>query len=167
MSEIDARKMACPAPVLMVREAVENQHPAVIQVIVDNDAARQNVSRFLQSRSYTVQTEARDSEFKVTGRRGEEASDQPRDQGVRGEKPDARQKIMVMIATDRIGYGDAELGRKLMVNFIKTLKEMGADLWRLVMVNNGVKLAVAGSEVIDDLKTLRKMAFPFWSAAPA
>ena len=41
-----------------------------------------------------------------------------------------------------------------MVNFLRTLKEMGPDLWRLVFVNNGVKLAVDGSEVVGDLKTL-------------
>ena len=59
---------------------------------------------------------------------------------------------MVMCATDRIGFGDETLGQKLMVNFIRTLKEMGPELWRLVLVNNGVKLAVAGSPVLEDLK---------------
>jgi selenium metabolism protein YedF len=41
-----------------------------------------------------------------------------------------------------------------MVNFIRTLKEMGPDLWRLVFVNNGVKLAIRDSEVLPDLKEL-------------
>ena len=63
-------------------------------------------------------------------------------------------KILVMIATDRVGYGDDELGLKLMTSFIKTLKEMGPDLWRLVFVNNGVKLTVKGSEVLEPLKEL-------------
>jgi selenium metabolism protein YedF len=39
-----------------------------------------------------------------------------------------------------------------MVNFLRTLKEMGDELWRLVFVNNGVKLTIEGSEVLDDLK---------------
>jgi selenium metabolism protein YedF len=59
---------------------------------------------------------------------------------------------MVMCATDRMGFGDDELGLKLMVNFLRTLKEMGPDLWRLVFVNNGVKLTIDGSEVLADLK---------------
>ena len=50
-----------------------------------------------------------------------------------------------------MGYGDDELGLKLMVNYIRTLKEMGPDLWRLVFINNGVKLTVDGSEVLKDL----------------
>jgi selenium metabolism protein YedF len=59
---------------------------------------------------------------------------------------------MVMCATDRIGYGDDVLGLKLMINFLRTLKEMGDELWRLVFVNNGVKLTIEGSEVLEDLK---------------
>ena len=63
-----------------------------------------------------------------------------------------RCKIMVMIATDRMGYGDDVLGAKLMINFIKTLAEMGDELWRLVFVNNGVKLTIDGSPVLDVLQ---------------
>jgi len=44
----------------------------------------------------------------------------------------------------------------LMINLIRTLKEMGPDLWRLVLVNNGVKLAIEGSEVLEDLKSLEQ-----------
>jgi len=63
---------------------------------------------------------------------------------------------MVMCATDRIGFGDDELGLALMVNFLRTLKEMGDELWRLVFVNNGVKLTIDGSEVLEDLKKYEK-----------
>jgi len=59
---------------------------------------------------------------------------------------------MVMCATDRMGFGDDELGLKLMINFLRTLKEMGNELWRLIFVNNGVKLTIVGSEVLDDLR---------------
>jgi selenium metabolism protein YedF len=61
---------------------------------------------------------------------------------------------MVMIATDRIGFGDDELGIKLMISFVKTLKEMGSELWRLVFVNNGVKLTITGAEVLEDIRSL-------------
>jgi selenium metabolism protein YedF len=61
-----------------------------------------------------------------------------------------------MCATDRIGFGDNELGLKLMVNFLRTLKEMGDELWRLVFVNNGVKLTINGSVVLADLREYEK-----------
>lgn len=62
-------------------------------------------------------------------------------------------RIMVVCTTDRLGFGDNELGSKLMINFLRTLKEMGDDLWRLVFVNNGVKFTIEGSEVLEDLQT--------------
>jgi len=57
-----------------------------------------------------------------------------------------------MCAGDRIGFGDDALGLALMVNFLRTLKEMGDELWRLVFLNNGVKLTIDGSEVLRDLQ---------------
>ena len=63
---------------------------------------------------------------------------------------------MVMVATDRMGFGDDELGLKLLANFIKTLNEMGSELWRLVFVNNGVKLTIGGSPVLEDLQGYEK-----------
>ena len=73
-----------------------------------------------------------------------------------GPEPAPGQKILVLIGTDRLGTGDDNLGRKLLVNFLGTLKEMGPELWGLVLVNAGVKLAVAGSEVLGSLQELEK-----------
>jgi selenium metabolism protein YedF len=64
------------------------------------------------------------------------------------------QKILVLLATDSLGKGDDELGRKIVINFIRTVKEMGDNLWRLVLLNGGVKLAVEGSEVLPQLQEL-------------
>ena len=64
------------------------------------------------------------------------------------------QKILVLVAADSLGKGDDELGRKIVINFIRTVKEMGDDLWRLVLLNSGVKLAVEGSEVLPQLQEL-------------
>jgi len=55
-----------------------------------------------------------------------------------------------------MGHGDDELGLKLMVSFLKTLKEMGGELWRLVFVNNGVKMTISDSEVLPVLEELEK-----------
>ena len=63
-------------------------------------------------------------------------------------------KTLVLLATDSLGKGDEELGRKIVINFIRTVKEMGDDLWRLVLLNSGVKLAVEGSEVLPQLQEL-------------
>ena len=63
-------------------------------------------------------------------------------------------KTLVLLATDSLGKGDEELGRKIVINFIRTVKEMGDNLWRLVLLNGGVKLAVEGSEALPQLQEL-------------
>jgi len=53
-----------------------------------------------------------------------------------------------------MGHGDDGLGDMLMFNFIKTLKEMGPDLWRVAFVNSGVSFTAEGSEAVPLLKEL-------------
>ncbi|MBW2013087.1 MAG: sulfurtransferase-like selenium metabolism protein YedF [Deltaproteobacteria bacterium] len=153
MKEIDARGLACPAPVLQTKAAIEEMNPNVIKVIVDNEASKQNVSRFLKSQHFDTDEQKDGNDFYVIGTR--EAGISSKDSTRERVKTDTK-KIMVMIATDRMGYGDDELGLKLMISYIKTLKEMGPELWRLVFVNNGVKLTIEGSEVLPVLKAYDK-----------
>lgn len=152
--ELDCRGLACPAPVLQTKQKIEKENLSEIKIIVDNQAAKENVSRFLGSQKFKVAVEQSGTDYYVTGKRGTGAavSEPPA-----APQPDTeKRKIMVMIATDRMGYGDDVLGKLLLVNFIKTLAEMGEELWRLVFVNNGVKLTIGGSEVLDVLKTYEK-----------
>jgi len=151
---LDCRGLACPAPVLQTKELIEKEHPGVIRVTVDNEASKQNVTRFLESQKFQVSVEAEGADFYVIGNRDEVG--EPHDMPVAEEPETDKKKIMVMIATDRMGYGDDELGLKLMVNFINTLKEMGDELWRLVLVNNGVKLTIGKSEVLPVLRDYEK-----------
>ena len=147
MKEIDARGLACPAPVLQTRTEIETNNLTEVSVVVDNPAAEQNVVRFLRSRGFDAKTERREDVFRIIGVRGSEAPAH-----TSTDRKNERTKIMVVCASDRMGFGDDILGQKLMINFLRTLKEMGDELWRLVFVNNGVKLTIDGSEVLDDLK---------------
>ena len=153
MKEIDARGLACPAPVLQTKAAIEEMNPDLIKVIVDNEASKQNVSRFLKSQNFDTEEQKDGNDFYVIGKRDTGISS--KDSSQEKVKPDTK-KIMVMLATDRLGYGDDELGLKLMISDIKTLEEMGPELWRLVFVNNGVKLTIEGSEVLPVLKAYEK-----------
>jgi selenium metabolism protein YedF len=153
MKEIDARGLACPAPVLQTKAALQDEKPAGVTVLTDNPASQQNVQRFLESQGFQTVLERRGPDYLVVGSCGPEPQNRVRSSPRPKPTIDA-QKVMVMCATDRIGFGDDDLGLKLMANFLRTLKEMGPDLWRLVFVNNGVKLTVDGSEVVVDLKAL-------------
>ena len=149
---LDARGLACPAPVLMAKDAVEKDHLDVVEVIVDNEAARENVARFLGSQQFSVSSWQDEEDYKIVGQRhGHQPEDRSELKGAPRRATDQKQKIMILLATDRLGFGDDELGKKLIISFMKTIKEMGDELWRLVLVNNGVKLTIDGSPVLEDL----------------
>ena len=153
MKEVDARGLSCPAPVLQTKAILEQEPLDTIKVIVDNAASQQNVDRFLKSQGFETALAKEGEDFTIVGKGG--AKSTPQMDPAPASKSGVQQ-IMVMCTTDRMGFGDDELGLKLMTNFIRTLKEMGPDLWRLVLVNNGVKLAIEGSAVLPELQAYEK-----------
>jgi selenium metabolism protein YedF len=154
MKEIDARGLACPAPVLQTKATLQEEKAGDVRVVVDNAASQQNVQRFLDSQGFQTTLEQNGDDYLVIGTCVSEPGEQP--QLFAERHAEDRKKIMVMCATDRIGFGDDALGLKLMVNFLRTLKEMGDELWRLVFVNNGVKLTIDSAEVLGDLREYEK-----------
>lgn len=58
MKRVDTCGMSCPQPVLMTKKATDNDEKN-IEIVVDNNTAKNNVQRFLKSRNYkvTVKTE--------------------------------------------------------------------------------------------------------------
>ncbi len=150
---IDCRGLACPAPVLRAKETVEQEQVDRLVMLVDNEAAKENVSRFLSRAGYTVWEEETAGALAVVGDRRAGMS-KPAAAPVATAPAAADAKIMVMVGTDRLGKGDDFLGGRLMVNFIGTLKEMGPSLWTLVFLNAGVKLACTGSEVLPIVQEL-------------
>ena len=154
--EIDCRKLDCPAPVLQTKKLLETKALNRVRILVDNDAAVENVSRFLSFHGFEVSVDSDGISSAVEGIK--DAADAKIIETASAPKKtkdlESTQKIMVMISTTQMGKGDDELGEKLMINFIKTLKEMGEDLWRLVFVNCGVKLSTIDSAVLEELKAL-------------
>jgi selenium metabolism protein YedF len=155
MQELDCRKLDCPAPVLNTKNLLEANALNHVRILVDNDAAVENVSRFLSFHGFEVSVDSDGISSAVEGRK--DAADAkiisapvPRETNPLGSS----QKIMVMISATQLGRGDEALGEKLMINFIKTLKEMGEDLWQMVFVNHGVKLATSDSAVLEELRAL-------------
>jgi len=148
--EINTKGLACPVPVLKTKEAVEKNNPKEIVILVDNEAAKQNVSRFLTSRGYSITTEEKEGEIRITGILESEAC---MPHSFVKEEEGKKTKTLLLITNDKIGHGDDLLGTKLMQNFINTLKEM-EGLWRIVFMNNGVKLTISDSPVLSALKEL-------------
>ncbi|MCF8030803.1 MAG: sulfurtransferase-like selenium metabolism protein YedF [Desulfohalobiaceae bacterium] len=163
-AELDCTGLACPQPVMRCKDLLQKEKPAGLRVVVDNQPARDNVSRFLKSQGYALEEVAeKEGAFLITARRSSEGVGVgPRDSGTGPEpeevcavpEPNGRSGgQLVFITSDGIGRGDEELGSKLMKNFIRTLPEMGG-LWRIILINAGVRLAVKDSGLLPELQNL-------------
>ncbi|MDN5334846.1 MAG: sulfurtransferase TusA family protein [Sphaerochaeta sp.] len=62
--EIDARGLSCPQPVIETKKAIDKKHTQ-LTVLVDNVAAKENVSRFATAMKYSIQAEETDYGWKL------------------------------------------------------------------------------------------------------
>ena len=59
---VDARGLSCPIPVLKVQEEVKKNSPKKLEVLLDNDTAKGNVTRLAWKLGYEVKVEELDDE---------------------------------------------------------------------------------------------------------
>lgn len=149
---IDARGLACPQPVIRVKQALE-QGVSACTVLVDNEAAKENVIRFAENAGAAVEgiaTEGR--EFRIALRTG----------GVPAAAATAVPPCplpeaggaTVLLSSDRLGRGSDELGAMLMHSFLYALTQVGRRPRRLILMNHGVRLATVDAEALPRLQQL-------------
>ncbi len=63
---VDARGYACPMPVVMVQKEVKANQPDKLEVLVDNQCALENVTRFANNQGYSVTSQQEDEDFRLT-----------------------------------------------------------------------------------------------------
>jgi selenium metabolism protein YedF len=152
---LDCKGLPCPQPVLLCKKAIDADAPDTMEINVDNQAARENVARYLGTRGYKVIVEERpEGLFLLTATSGNGTEAPVMPVQTPATPADKGQKTTVFITSDCMGRGDDELGGKLMLNFLATLPELGDELWRVILVNSAVKLAVEGSEHLTKLKDI-------------
>jgi len=66
MTEVDARGLSCPMPVIKTKKAIEGMKTGSVVVIVDNSTARDNVSRLAKSKGFNVALEKKGDDIYLT-----------------------------------------------------------------------------------------------------
>lgn len=146
--ELDCRKLQCPEPVIRCRALIKAERPTEFDVLVDNQAALENVTRLLKANGYDAESnQLAENEWRIDASANGEAIATLPDGG-------AAQSTLVLITSETMGRGDEELGAKLMVNFLGSLPELGSSLWCIVLLNGGVKLAAKEGPALDNLRKL-------------
>lgn len=65
MEKLDARGLSCPEPVIMLRRAMLSK-AARYEILVDNIASKENVTRYAQHQGYTVSVSEGGGEYTLT-----------------------------------------------------------------------------------------------------
>ena len=148
--EVDARGQACPKPVIMTKKELDNIEGGTITTIVDNEVAKENVSKLASSLGYEYKVDkGSDNEYYIHINKGEI-------QEVNVCIPDTFKDMTIVFASDTMGKGSEELGKILIKSFIYTIAETTPYPSTLVFYNGGVHLTCEGSEVLEDLKKLEQ-----------
>ena len=142
---VDARGLACPQPVILTKKALSDN--SVIEVLVDDTVAFQNVKRLAASLGCTVEEAQEGSAFRLRITRGGTCA--LAEDVISREGP-----VVLVMSSENMGRGDDVLGTVLVKSFLHTLTEISDRPDVVIFLNSGVKLAVEGSEVLDDVKAL-------------
>ncbi len=154
MSKIlDARGWACPKPVIETRKVLQTENE--LTVIVDNKAARENVSRLATKMQFQVDIEEKDDGIYLHINKGKDTpATEISEEELSPYVQCSEGNLVLLITSNTVGRGSDELGEILMRALMHTFLETEPKPNMIILMNNGVKLAVNGSPVIDDLKAL-------------
>jgi selenium metabolism protein YedF len=147
---IDARGLACPQPVIQTRKAMQQVDQLV--TLVDNETSLTNVSRMASRSGWQVNVIPQGDEFRIELAKGQDAA-QTEPLPV-GKAEAVTGPPILVISSDTLGRGDAELGNILIRAFFHTLGEVEPLPQTIIFFNAGVKLACEGSPALDDLQAL-------------
>lgn len=147
MKQIDCRNWQCPQPVIEVRKALLADPDQVVEVLLADEAALENVRRLAESSGYAVNEEPGEEFVSLVLTPGSQQQAQNNAVAVSGP-------TVLLCASDKLGEGDEELGQLLLKNFFITLLDTTEVPDKIYFVNAGVKLACSGAETVEILNKL-------------
>jgi tRNA 2-thiouridine synthesizing protein A len=153
--EVNAKGLACPQPVVLSMKALAEMESGKVIVSVDNEVARDNVKRMAEHEGCTVTVEGKGDGFELQITRVPPAkfsTELITDKKVVGET------LVYLFESDFIGR-NRELGKILINGFLNAITSLPKRKSKIVLISNGVRLATAGSYVLDTLLELKQSGF--------
>ena len=154
MIAVNAMGDNCPIPVIKTKKAMQEiTGPETIEVLVDNEIAVQNVTKMAVSSGGNVTSEKLgEKEFKVTIQMNGAVAKKAGEEAVC--TPDRKGDTIVVIASDKMGSGNDELGKVLIKGFIFAVTQLEELPKAMIFYNGGATLTAEGSDSLEDLKSL-------------
>lgn len=155
MKTIDVTGKPCPIPVIEAKKALSAPETHEISVKVDNMIAVQNLQKMASGYGYLLsQNESGDGAFNVIIQKNKGGAEHGKP---RPDCPGHEKKLVVVVGSDALGGGEAELGKILMKAFIYSLTELTVPPESIIFINRGAYLTACGSNTVEDIKKLEEL----------
>ena len=153
---IDCRGLACPLPVVNAKKAAEELGAGdVLTVLVDNEIAVQNLTRFAEHKGAHVSAEkTADGEYAVTMNITGAAAEAATEEETACVMDSRRKGMLVVLSANVMGTGDPKLGTSLMKAFVFALTKQDQLPDTVLCYNTGAYLTCEGADTLEDLKLL-------------
>lgn len=147
---------ACPIPVVKTKNAIKELNgPGVVETLVDNDIAVQNLTKMANQKGYGVKSEKLGpDEYRVIMEIGDAPAEEAVEEVIVCEVPTRGKNTVVVISTAQMGHGSDELGTALMKGFIYALGQQETLPTTILFYNGGASLTCEGSAALEDLKSM-------------
>ncbi|MCR6590766.1 transcriptional regulator [Campylobacter insulaenigrae] len=151
--KIDCRDLACPRPVIETKKALEElKENENLQILLNSVASRENIIRFLKSSNIEFNVEGIEDESIIT----------IKNNVVLTENCYADEMTILFLKNNKVG--DGELGEKLMVGFLQTLKDLQNPPKKILCVNDSVLMNTDSSHIaFSAMKELEQMGIEIYS----
>ena len=156
MVTVNAIGDACPLPVVKTINAIKSMKEAdIVETLVDNETAVENLTRLGQNKGYDVTVEKQaENRFRVL-LQVKEGAEVPDEAEVSCPVSPVRNKV-VIISAGHMGEGDEKLGKTLIKGFIFALGQLDDLPKTILFYNGGAFLTCEGSDSLADLKSLEE-----------
>ena len=154
-----SESVRCPLPVVNAKKASEEMtNGGTLTVLVDNEIAVQNLTKFGNSKGFTVSSEKKaDKDFAVTFQIPENgaAPATAAESAAPTCAPDSKKHgLIAVLSANTMGNGEEQLGKLLMKSFIFALTKQDQLPETILCYNSGAYLTCEGSDSLEDLKSL-------------
>ena len=153
---IDCRGLTCPLPVVNAKKASEELHAGdVLTVLVDNEIAVQNLTRFAEHKGFCVSAEKKaDKEYAVIMNISGAAVEESKEEEVACVIDTRKKGMLVVLSANVMGTGDPKLGTSLMKAFVFALTKQDQLPDTILCYNTGAYLTCESADTLEDLKLL-------------
>ncbi|WP_339136317.1 MAG: sulfurtransferase-like selenium metabolism protein YedF [Candidatus Electrothrix sp. GW3-4] len=160
-ARVDCCGLSCPQPVLATKDALEAGN-RLVEVVVDNEAAQNNVTRFAQERNCTVTSSGPEDgcwtlmvKAGRVCRRKQAAPENYSCASATSAASRGNGGLVYVISSASMGRGSDDLGWALLQTYVQTIHKISPLPEKIVLYNEGVRLVAEDTGALKALEQLQ------------